>query len=132
MPLEGHVLVCDFAVRCSGCLLPLGAIQLEDGFGFAFVDSVLDPGLLVFAAPERAFDLDMSSFLERAGKLCELLSPDDNAMPFGAGLPFASLVLPGSLRGKGESSNGCSVGGEPFVSVLTEEISWPRSGHRRG
>jgi len=116
MPLKGHILVGKFAVRSSGCLLALGAIQLQDGFGFAFVDSVLDAGLLVFAAPERAFHLYVGSFLERSGEVCELLPPDNSAMPFRVGLPLAFLVLPGRLGGNGEGSNGRSVGGDRFFA----------------
>jgi len=132
MPLVGHILVGEFAVRSSGCLLALGAIQLQNGFRFAFVGVVLDAVLFVFAAPELAFDLDMGSFLQGGGEVCELLPPDNDAVPFGVGLPFAALVFPGSLGGNGESGNGRSGGGEPFFSIPTEEISWPRSGHRRG
>jgi len=123
MPLEGHVLVGGFGVRSSGCLLALGAIQLQDGFRFTFVGVVLDAVLFVFAAPELAFDLDVGSFLEGGGEVCKLLSPDRDAVPFGVGLPFASLVFPGSLGGDGENGNRGSVGGEPFGCVLTDEAN---------
>ncbi len=44
--------------------MALGAVQLENGFGFAFEDAVLHAVLFVFAAAKRAFDLDVSAFLK--------------------------------------------------------------------
>jgi len=40
-------------------------------------------------SPERAFHLYVGSFLERSGEVCELLPPDNSAMPFRVGLPLA-------------------------------------------
>lgn len=51
---------------------------------------------LVFAASEFALDLKVHSLDERRGKLAEL-APHDAAVPFGAGLPLALVVLPGSF-----------------------------------
>ena len=45
-----------------------------------------------------------------AGPDGELLSPDNGAMPFGVGLPFAVLVFPGCLGGDGEGSVGGALG----------------------
>lgn len=101
VPLEGHVLVSGFGLRSNGCLLTLGAIQLENGFHFAFKTSVRDAVFFVLAAPERAFDLDVGSFLERGGEVGKLFSPDNGTMPFSLGLPLTFLILPGVLSSDG-------------------------------
>lgn len=55
---------------------------------------------LEFAAAKGAFDLDVSTLFENGDEIGELFTPDNGAVPFGAGLPFAGLVFPTSLGGE--------------------------------
>jgi hypothetical protein len=56
---------------------------------------------LDFAIPEGSFQGDELPFLERSGELREM-APGKDAMPFGAGLVLALVVLPALLGGEME------------------------------
>jgi hypothetical protein len=77
-------------------------------------DPVLEGGpfdlILYLAIPENAFQGDELPLLERFGELREI-PPGINAMPFGAGLLVAFVVLPAFL--------GCDVEDDVLFVVLS-------------
>jgi len=86
-------------------------------------NAVLEAGTLdVFgdlAIPECAFKGDELPFLERSGELREI-APGVDAMPFGAGLVLALVVLPALLGGEVEDDVLAVVLGCLCLCMLSE------------
>ncbi|MCU1329883.1 MAG: hypothetical protein JWN34_5253 [Bryobacterales bacterium] len=89
-------------LRASCC-----AIQFEDRFQPAFGDSVSNAVLLIFAATEFAFHLDVCSLLQSGSKLGEL-AEGYTAVPFGSRFPRSLRRLPGTLCRHGKRGD-CRV-----------------------
>ena len=95
VPLEGHIR--GFRLLRNSFGLLFGTVQLEDGLGSDLEDAVLHAVLLVFAAPQLAFHLEVRALLDGRREVRKLGAPDDAAVPLCARLPFAGAVLPGFL-----------------------------------
>ena len=76
----------------------LGTIQLADGFGAQFENTLLDTVLLIFSSADRPLHHNMRTTRHRASVLGQLAAEGDDAVPLGSALPLAIAVLPGFLR----------------------------------
>ena len=106
------------------------AIQLAQDAGVNFGDGDVDGDgflagldfLLIAAMAKFAFDFDVSA-LGQLGGCFRQFAPQHDAVPFGAAVIAAGLVLPAALGSEREIRDGGAVGGLMSFRIGTDEAN---------